>query len=220
MKVLIVEDEVELAASMRSYLQNQNYDCEVAYDVEEAEEKISRHNFQIIILDIMLPLASGMSLLRNLHLPKKNFTVIVVSAKNSDDDRQNSFAFGADDYLVKPFHLAELSARIQAARNNKSKKPAIITHKNLKVNALTNTVSVDDKEIELNKTEISILLLLIANRNRVVSNYAIAENLNAKSTLYFNNFDAVGSLVNHLKIKLGRFGEYIEPIFTTGFKLN
>lgn len=221
MKVLIVEDETELAASMFNYLQNQGYFCQLAYDIEQAQEQISQEDFDIIVLDIMLPLGSGIDLLRMLKLPRKGETVIVISAKNSDDDKTISINLGAADYLVKPFHLAELSARIQSSlRNNNANHSKSIDYKNLQINLTLGEVKVEGNEIELSKTELSILLFLVVNKDKVVSKSAIAENLNGKSALYFDNFDIITAHIKKLKNKLGVAGAYIETIYDTGYKLN
>lgn len=221
MKVLIIEDEIELAASMMNYLQNQGYSCELAYDIEQAQEKIFQKIFDVVVLDIMLPLGSGMDFLRTLNLSKKSKTVIIISAKNSDDDRTASFNLGAADYLVKPFHLAELSARIQSIlRKNNDNTPDFVAYKNVQLNLISNQVKVDGNEIELSKTETLILLFLMVNKDKVVSKNAIAENLNGKSALYFDNFGIIDAHIKKLKDKLGVAGAYIETIYNTGYKLN
>jgi DNA-binding response OmpR family regulator len=111
MKLLIIEDEKELAESMVSYLKNENYSCEVAFNFKQALDKIETSDYECIALDITLPGGSGMQLLKELKNNKKTDGVIIISAKNSIDDRISGLRLGADDYLVKPFHLSELAAR-------------------------------------------------------------------------------------------------------------
>lgn len=220
MKVLIVEDEIELAHSIVCYLQNQDYTCDLAYDVKEAQEKLPL-NYDCIILDIMLPFGSGFELLEELKNAKKQAGVIVISAKNAVDDKIRSLKLGASDYLVKPFHLAELSARVQSIiRNKQANVSNSINYKNLNVNLQSNQVKVAGNEIEITKTEFTLLLFLLLNKNKVVSKNAIAENLSGNSALYFDNFDIIHSHIKNLKKKLGTAGDYIEIIYNTGYNLN
>lgn len=221
MKILIVEDEIELAHSILNYLQNQEYSCELASDIEEAQVKLSLSNYDCVILDIMLPFGSGLDLLQSLKKAEKENAVIIISAKNSLDDKVKSLGLGADDYLAKPFHLAELNARIQSIiRERNSLDSNSISYKNLNVNLKSKEVSVAGKEIEITKTEFSLLLFLLLNKNKVVSKNAIAENLSGQSALYFDNFDIIHSHILQLKKKLGLAGDYIETIYNTGYNLN
>ncbi len=221
MKVLIVEDEIELAHSMLKYLQNQDYSCELAFDVEEAQEKMALSNYDCIILDIMLPFGSGLGLLQSLKNSGKENGVIIISAKNSSDDKTRSLNLGADDYLAKPFHLAELSARIQSIiRKRNVNSSNSIHYKNLNVNLQSKEVTVAGKEIETTNTEYSLLMFLLLNKNKVVSKNAIAENLSGQSALYFDNFDIIHSHIKNLKKKLGTAGDYIQIIYNTGYNLN
>lgn len=221
MKILIVEDEIELADSMRNYLQNEDYNCELAFDTKQAREQMMLFDYDCIVLDIMLPYGSGLDLLQELKKAGKEDGVIIISAKNSVDDKIHSLNLGADDYLAKPFHLAELSARIQSIiRRRNFSGSNIINYKDLNINLLSKEVTVSGKEVEITKTEFALLLFLILNKNKVVSKNAIAENLSGQSALYFDNFDIIYSHIKNLKRKLGIAGDYIKTIYGTGYKLN
>jgi DNA-binding response OmpR family regulator len=221
MKILIVEDEIELANSMQNYLQNEDYNCEIAFDAKEARIQMMLFNYDCIVLDIMLPFGSGLDLLQELKEAGKEDGVIIISAKNSVDDKINTLKLGADDYLAKPFHLAELSARIQSIiRRRNFSGSNTITYKDLNINIQSKEVKVLGKEIEITKTEFSLLLFLILNKNKVVSKNAIAENLSGQSALYFDNFDIIYSHIKNLKRKLGVAGDYIKTVYGTGYKLN
>ncbi|HTN19862.1 MAG TPA: response regulator transcription factor [Pelobium sp.] len=221
MKILIVEDEIELANSMQNYLQNEDYNCEIAFDAKEARVQMMLFNYDCIVLDIMLPFGSGLDLLQELKEAGKEDGVIIISAKNSVDDKINTLKLGADDYLAKPFHLAELSARIQSIiRRRNFSGSNTITYKDLNINIQSKEVKVLGKEIEITKTEFSLLLFLILNKNKVVSKNAIAENLSGQSALYFDNFDIIYSHIKNLKRKLGVAGDYIKTVYGTGYKLN
>jgi len=221
MKVLVIEDELQLQDSIRISLEKEKFVVDVAMDFHSAMQKIYAFEYDCIILDIMLPFGSGLDLLKQLKEEGKEDGVIIISAKNSADDKIHSLNLGADDYLAKPFHLAELSARIQSIIRCKNfSNSYIINYKNLNINLQSKEVKVLDKEVEITKTEFSLLLFLLRNKNKVVSKNAIAENLSGQSALYFDNFDIIYSHIKNLKRKLGVAGDYIETIYSTGYKLN
>jgi DNA-binding response OmpR family regulator len=220
MKILIVEDEKTLAESMVHYLQNEDYFCEAVYDVEEAREKLGLFDYDCILLDIMLPFGSGLDLLEEIKKANKLDGVIIISAKNSVEDRIFSLKLGADDYLSKPFHLAELSARIQSViRRRNFNGNNLIHHHEISVDLLSKTVKVNENEIDLTKTEMALLIFLLLNKSKVVSKNAIAEHLSGQSALYFDNFDIIYTHIKNLKKKLGIAGDYIKTIYGTGYKL-
>src|ERR1700742_1083851 len=120
MKVLIIEDEKDLSESISSYLKSENFTCESAFNFNEALEKISLYDYACIILDINLPGGSGLQLLKELKRNQKADGILIISARNSLDDKINGLKSGADDYLTKPFHLSELAARVTAIIRRKS----------------------------------------------------------------------------------------------------
>jgi DNA-binding response OmpR family regulator len=220
MKILIVEDEKDLAESMTKYLQNEDYFCEIATDVDEAREQISMFDYDCILLDIMLPKGSGLDLLEEIKAANKLDGVIIISAKDSVEDRIFSLKLGADDYLSKPFHLAELSARIQSViRRRNFQGNNIIKHKEIKIDLSSKNVSVNDVEIDITKTEFALFLFLLNNKGKVVSKNAIAEHLSGQSALYFDNFDIIYTHIKNLKRKLGVAGDYIKTVYGTGYKI-
>ncbi|HEY0299110.1 MAG TPA: response regulator transcription factor [Arachidicoccus sp.] len=220
MKILIVEDEQDLAKSIQQYLQNENYLCEIAGTVQEGRVKIEDFDYDCILLDIMLPGGSGLDLLEELKRDKKMDGVIVISAKNSLEDRIYSLKSGADDYLSKPFHLAELSARVESViRRRQLNGSNEIIFLDIKIDIQAKTVFVEDKEINLTKTEYDLLLFLITNKGRVISKNAIAEHLSGQSAMYLDNFDIIYAHVKNLKKKLSSMGNCIKTIYGTGYKL-
>ncbi|HTN36954.1 MAG TPA: response regulator transcription factor [Arachidicoccus sp.] len=221
MKILIVEDEQALALSIQQYLQKENYLCEIASTVQEGREKIEYYDYDCILLDIMLPGGSGLGLLEELKRDKKLDGIIIISAKNSLADRIFSLKSGADDYLSKPFHLAELSARIGSViRRRQMDGNNEIEFNAIKINIQAKTVFVADLEINLTKTEFELLLFLMMNKGRVISKNAIAEHLSGQSAMYFDNFDIIYAHIKNLKKKLGQVGETIKTIYGTGYKLS
>lgn len=220
MRILIVEDEIELSNSIFHYLKSEEYQCDLAYNADEAREQMEVFGYDCIVLDVMLPLGSGLKLLQELKSAGKQDGIIVISAKNSVDDSIQSLNMGADDYLAKPFHLAELSARIQSIiRKRNLKSPTILNYKNISLNLESKEVKIKGEEIELNATEFTLFLFLLLNRNKVVSKNAIAENLSKQSALYFDNFEVITSHIKNLKNKLGSAGDCIQAIYSTGYKL-
>ncbi|HEU0228551.1 MAG TPA: response regulator transcription factor [Arachidicoccus soli] len=221
MKILIVEDERGLAQSILQYLQKENYVCEIASNVQEGREKMEYFDYDCILLDIMLPGGSGLTLLEELKQDKKLDGVIIISAKNSLEDRIFSLKAGADDYLSKPFHLAELSARVQSViRRRQLNGSNEISFQELKIDTLAKTVFVAEEEISLTKTEFDLLLFLVMNKGRVISKNAIAEHLSGQSAMYFDNFDIIYTHIKNLKKKLSSMGTSIKTVYGTGYKLS
>lgn len=221
MKVLIIEDEKELAKDIVTYLSKQNYVCEWVETYNKATEKILLFEYDCILLDLMLPDGNGLSLLELLKSENKRDGVIIISAKNSIEDKIKGLQIGADDYLAKPFHLSELSARIHSLiRRKKYNSNNIIQQNEITIDLLGKTVKVNNQEISLTKKELDLLLLFIGNRNRVISKSAMAEHLSGDIADMFDNHDFVYAHVKNLKKKLSQvnYGKYIKTIYGTGYK--
>lgn len=221
MKILIVEDEKELAQDIVNYLSGQNYVCEVAENYNQATDKIAVYQYDCILLDIMLPDGNGLALLELLKEENKQDGVIIISAKNSTEDKVKGLQIGADDYLAKPFHHSELSARIHSLIRRKQFNSSNIVQQNeITIDLLGKTVKVNDVEISLTKKEIDLLLFFIGNKNRVVSKGALAEHLSGDIADMFDNHDFVYAHVKNLKKKLteANYGNYIKTIYGTGYK--
>jgi DNA-binding response OmpR family regulator len=221
MKILIIEDEREMAKSIVQFLRQESYVCEVAYTVSDAEEKIAMHDYDCILLDITLPDGNGLKILEKLKEHKKLDAVIIISAKNSLDDKIKGLNLGADDYLPKPFHLSELSARVSAVIRRKrfDGNSSVKTHE-LYIDLLGKTVSVNDKSVDLTRKEYDLLLFVISNKNRVVTKNAIAEHLSGDDAEVFDNFDFIYAHMKNLKRKLADAGcrDYIKTIYGLGYK--
>jgi DNA-binding response OmpR family regulator len=222
MKILIVEDEPELLQSIRLFLTGQSYRCEVANDYETACEKIINDIFDCIILDISLPGGNGFDLVKLIKKLKKDDGVIIVSAFNELDNKLNGLKLGADDYLAKPFHLAELSARLHAIIRRRNFSGAeVFVHNELRVQVEDKMVFVHDKALVLNKKELDLLLFLISNRKRIISKSAISQHLSQNESGYFRSYDVVYAHMKNLKKKLTDAGcrDYIKTIYGVGYKL-
>jgi DNA-binding response OmpR family regulator len=221
MKILIVEDEKELAQDIVKYLSGQNYVCEVAENYNQATDKIAVYQYDCILLDLMLPDGNGLALLEQLKRENKQDGVIIISAKNSIEDKVKGLKIGADDYLAKPFHHSELSARIHSLIRRKQFNSSNIVQQNeITIDLLGKTVKVNDIEISLTKKEIDLLLFFIGNKNRVISKSALAEHLSGDIADMFDNHDFVYAHVKNLKKKLTEAGynNYIKTIYGTGYK--
>jgi DNA-binding response OmpR family regulator len=220
-KILIIEDEKELAADIVKYLSGENYLCELAATYEQAAGKIFAYDYDCILLDLMLPGGSGLQLLELLKQKNKQDGVIIISAKNSIEDKVNGLKLGADDYLAKPFHQAELAARIEALiRRRQFNSNNIIIQNELSVDIHAKTVMINDKQVNLTKKEYDLLLFFIGNKNRVLSKGALAEHLSGDFADMFDSHDFVYAHVKNLKRKLKEMGYigHIKTIYGTGYK--
>jgi len=223
MKILIVEDEEELSKSIDAYLKGESYVCEIARDVKTALEKTESYDYDCILLDVTLPDGNGLNVLRQLKENKNTDGVIIISARNSIDDKIEGLNLGADDYLSKPFHLSELSARIAAViRRRQFDGNKVIIANELSVDTSAKSVSVNSEIVELTRKEYDLLLYLISNKNRVISKSAIAEHISGDEANLFNNYDFVYAHVKNLKKKLthARCKDYIKSIYGMGYKFD
>lgn len=221
MKILIVEDEKKLSESIVSYLSSQKYLCEQAFTYNEALAKVKIYDYDCILLDLMLPGGSGLDVLRELRRRHNPAGVIIVSAKDSLDDKVAGLKIGADDYLAKPFHLAELSMRIYAViRRREFSACNILSDNGIDINLLNKTVVAAGHNITLTKSEYELLLFFISNKNRVVSKSAIAEHLSGEMADMMYSHDFVYTHIKNLKSKLAKAGikDCIRNIYGMGYK--
>jgi DNA-binding response OmpR family regulator len=223
MKLLIIEDEKALSNSISEYLNTENFKCETAYDFNTAMEKISLYDYACIILDITLPGGSGLDILKELKKNNKADAVLIISAKNSLDDKVNGLKAGADDYLTKPFHLPELGARVAAIIRRKSfDGKNTIVFEELTLDLLDKTVKVHNKVIDLTRKEYDLLLYFISNKNRVISKGAIAEHLWGDDMDIADSYDFIYTHIKNLRKKLVQAGspDYIRSVYGMGYKLS
>lgn len=221
MKLLLIEDEVELAKSIQDYLNSNDFVCEWAQNLSSAVDKIAIYNYDCILLDLMLPDGDGFDLLTELKKLDKTDGVIIISAKETLETRIEGFNLGADDYLVKPFHLAELLVRIQALiRRKQFHGNNKIIFNEIEIDTLSKVVKVNNKEIEVTKKEFDLLLFLVGNKNRVLSKGAIAEHLSGDMADMLDNHDFVYAHIKNLKAKLksAQSKNYIKTLYGLGYK--
>nr|WP_314495557.1 response regulator transcription factor [uncultured Chryseobacterium sp.] len=221
MKILIIEDEEELAKSISEYLSEENYLCEFASNFHEAMHKIEAFQYDCILLDITLPDGNGLKILEELKKEQKQDGVIIISAKNALDDKIRGLQIGADDYLTKPFHLSELAARIYSViRRKQFSNTNVVTQNELQIDLLAKTVSVNQENITLTKKEFDLLVYFIGNKNRVISKSTLAEHLSGDFADMLENHDFVYAHVKNLKKKLydAGCGHYLKTVYGTGYK--
>ncbi len=220
MKFLIAEDETALQQSIVSYLERDANICEVASDYKEASYKVSLYDYDVVILDINLNTGSGLDVLKLLKKEKKNAAVIIISANNSLDDKLEGLDLGADDYITKPFHLAELNSRINAVlRRGKFGGKETITFNEIKIDTRSHTAYVNEKMITLTRKEYDLLLFFVTNQGRVLSKEIIAEHLWGDHSDLVDNFDFIYVHINNLRKKLTEKGsKYIKTVYGTGYK--
>jgi DNA-binding response OmpR family regulator len=221
MKVLIIEDEKELSRNMSEYLKAESYSCEMAPDFKAALTKSEAFDYDCIILDISLPDGSGLDILKELKANNRSEGVIIISAKNSIDDRIKGLNLGADDYLSKPFHLSELSARIAAViRRRRFGGNKILSVNELTIDTEAKTVMINNTHVDITRKEYDLLLYLVINKNRVISKNAIAEHLSDDEEGFFDNFDFIYTHIKNLKRKLTVAGckDYIRSVYGMGYK--
>jgi DNA-binding response OmpR family regulator len=223
MKVLLVEDEEHLLKSIVTALRQEGYVCEVSRSLAEASEKIATFEYDCILLDINLPDGNGLTILKTLKTVNKSDGVIILTARDSVDDKVQGLNLGADDYLAKPFFMPELIARVSAViRRKRFDGKNQIVFNEISVDLHGKSVIVNGRNIELTRMELALLIFLLANKNRVVSKNAIAEHLSGDDAELLDKFDFIYSHVKNLKRKLTDEGcqDYIKTVYGLGYKFS
>jgi DNA-binding response OmpR family regulator len=222
MKLLVVEDEHSLLRSIQEFFTQEDFLCEGVATYSEAIRKVEDFDYDCIILDINLPDGNGLKLLQELRHYKKDEGVVIISARNSLDDKIAGLDLGADDYVTKPFHLSELNARVKALiRRKYTKGTGMLQAGALHVDLSARSVSYNGQPLQLTKNEYDLLLYLIHNKNRVVSKQAIAEHIYGEQADNLSSLDFVYSHIKNLKKKLKDKGleEGIQTVYGLGYKL-
>lgn len=222
MKILVIEDEYDMLKAIESSLLSENYMVEKATDFDSGMEKISLYRYDCILLDISLPGGSGLKILREIKKTNKKSNVIIISAKNSLDDKVVGLESGADDYLTKPFHLAELHARIKAVlRRNQFDGEDLFTLGNLSIDYAKHLVFAAGVEIKLNRKEFDMLIFFAANLDRLITKEVLAEHVWGDSIDAADNFDFIYAQMKNLRKKLkdSQANVKIENVYGIGYKM-
>ncbi len=223
MKILLVEDEPALLATLVEALRQGGYVVEVAADYAQAADKIKVYRYDCVLLDLTLPDGNGLDLLRTLKADSSPAGVLVISARDSLDDRVAGLDLGADDYLVKPFHLSELNARLRAIiRRRRFQGHNHLMFRDLVVWPDQAEVLVHGEALALTRKEYDLLLYLLANPGRVLTKEAIAEHLCGDSVDATDSFDFIYTHLKNLRKKLQEKGaeNYIRTMYGVGYKLS
>ncbi len=216
MKVLLVEDETSVSSFLIRGLSEQNIEVDLATDGLEGKIKVRKSNYDLIILDVMLPRLNGLELCQDIRKNNKSVPILMLTAMGTLDDKVKGLELGADDYLVKPFHFKELMARIQALtrlnRLNSESKLPLFKAGNLSLDPNSQRVSISNKEIILTAKEYSLLEFFLQHPDRILSRIEIAE------YVWGNHFDTgtniVDVYVNYLRNKIEK-GNSEKWIFTS-----
>lgn len=223
MKILIIEDEPDVLSSISTYLRQQGFVCEEASTYIEAETKLAGYNYEIVILDLMLPDGNGLNLLEWLKKEQPETGILIVSAKDALDDKLKGLDLGADDYITKPFHLAELNSRVHAIirRRNFQGKMKITFHE-ITVDPDAHDVVVNEQPVELTKKEYDLLVYFIINKNRVLGKEAIAEHLWGDDLDLVDSFDFIYTHIKNLRKKIMNAGgkDYVKTAYGIGYKFS
>jgi len=221
MKILIVEDEIELLDSVTTYLKNEDFICENASTFFDAEDKLISFQYDIVVLDITLPDGSGIDLLKMIKENTPETGVLIVSAKDSLDDRLLGLDLGADDYITKPFHLAELNSRINSLiRRQKYDGNDTLVFNEIEINPTSKVVTVHQKPVELTKKEYNLLLYFVTNKDKVLTKEAIAEHLWGDNIEMADSYDFIYTHMGNLRKKLKKMDaiDYLQTMYGLGYK--
>lgn len=221
MKILVIEDEQSLAESIQSYLSNEGYVCEISTDYQSAHLKINVYDYDCVVVDINLPDGNGLALVEELKDNESESGIIIISARNSLDDKIKGLDIGSDDYMTKPFHLSELNARIRALIRRKQfhgQKEILLNE--IQVLPDERQVRVNNRLLPLTKKEYDLLFYLVSNKNRVVTKESIAEYLWGDNMDMADSFDFVYAHIKNLRKKMTDCGgkDYIETMYGIGYK--
>ncbi len=222
MKVLVIEDQQELREVIVQSLETEGYLVETAADYNSALSKIIDYEYDCFLIDIMLPGGNGLHVLQELKDLGKSGNVIIISAKDSLDDKLQGLDLGADDYLTKPFHIAELNARVRSVlRRNTFSGNNIIEEANLKLDMDNRTLMVEDVSVALNRKEFDMLAFFLLNKNRLVTKTSLAEHVWGDHTDQAADFEFIYSQIKNLRKKLkgGKAGLSIQAVYGIGYKL-
>jgi DNA-binding response OmpR family regulator len=221
MKILIIEDDKTLRESMVQYLAHQGFVCEAVNDFKAGKERVNEFVYDCIVVDIGLPYGSGLDIVKELKYMESKAGIIIVSAKNSLDDKLNGLDLGADDYLSKPFYLSELTARINAIiRRRTFSGNKAIRFNEIKLEPEAHRLTVNDKPVDLTDKEYQLLEYFIANQRRLLTKAAIAEHVWGDEYMHVSNYDFIYTHIKNLRKKLidAGSGDYIKTAYGTGYR--
>ncbi|SNR90037.1 response regulator transcription factor [Hymenobacter mucosus] len=223
MKLLIVEDEPALRTSLVEYLRQDGYVVEAADSYAQAHEKIKLYQYDCVLLDLTLPDGNGLDVVRTLQADRSPAGVLIISARGAIDDKVLGLELGADDYLAKPFHLSELSARLKAIiRRRQFQGQRQLLFQELTVFPDQSRVLVNEEPVTLTRKEFDLLLYLLSHPGRVLTKESIAEHVWGDAADAADSFDFLYTHLKNLRRKLQDkgAGDYIRSVYGVGYKFS
>lgn len=223
MKILIIEDNIELASNICNFLQNEGYIISVTHSFRDAVDNLIDNEYDIIVSDIVLPDGSGYDVVKEVKKISSSAGIILISVKDGLDDKLEGFGLGADDYLSKPFHLPELNARLKALYRRKFQDGSpVISFNEIQINTENHEVFINKDKLNLTRKEFELLVYFINNKNRVLRKQAIANHLWGDYTDNFDNLDFVYQHIKNIRKKIiaGGGNDYISTVYGIGYKFS
>lgn len=221
MKILIIEDEPALQESIQTYLEQQGFVCEAAKDFLTGMQKVQQYDYDCVVVDINLPYGSGLDIIKELKSIEAKAGIIIISARNALEDKLTGLELGSDDYLTKPFHLSELSARIQAIirRRNFGGSKAI-QFQEIRLEPEAQRVTINGRTVELTEKEYQLLEYFIVNQRRVLTKAAIASHIWGDEYEQVSNFDFIYTHIKNLRKKIieAGGGDYVKTVHGIGYR--
>ena len=221
MKVLVIEDNIELLQDIKCFLEEEGNICEIAASYKSANDKIGFFPYDILIVDITLPDGNGLDIIRAVKNENIDLGIIIISAKNSVDDRVHGLEIGADDYLTKPFYLSELNARIKALYRRKAYQGSReILFNEIRLKPDSHEVFIRGQLVNLTKKEFDIIHYFVVNRHRLLTKEAIAEHLWGDDIDMVDSYKFIYTHLANIRKKIADLGgnDYIKSIYSVGYK--
>lgn len=221
-EVLLIEDDLFLQSTIQEFVESIGFECTTANSIGTAKEIFDRKFFPIILLDLGLPDGDGLDCISFIKSLWHETGVIIISARDKLEDRVDGLNLGADDYLVKPFHLSELHARINALlRRSPHVNKTIIQFEDIRIDIVSNETKIADTLVNLSKTEFKLLLYFIENKNLVLTKESLFEHVWGENSIFMANYDFIYTHINRLrkKIKQHTGYNYIKTVHGFGYKL-
>jgi two-component system OmpR family response regulator len=220
MKILLIEDEPQLLSGMKAYLETEGYVITTASTFRQGQEKAHDYDYDCVVVDIGLPDGNGLELIRQLKAKQAQTGIIIVSARDSLNDKLTGLELGSDDYLTKPFHLPELNARIKSVlRRRFFGGQNLIQFAKITINSHTHQVSIEGQPVILTEKEYQILLFFVANPDRLLTKGAIAEFVWGDHMDLANSHDFLYTHIKNLRKKLIEKGcpDYLRTRYGVGY---
>ncbi len=221
MKILVIEDNIEMLQDIKSFLQEEGNVCEIAPSYRSAQDKIGIFPYDILVVDITLPDGNGLDIIKAVKKENIDAGIVIISAKNAVGDKVLGLEIGADDYLTKPFYLAELNARIKAIYRRKVYNGSKEIHFNeIKIKPDSYEVFIHDRLLNLTKKEFDIIHFFVVNRHRLLTKEAIAEHLWGDHIEMADSYKFIYTHMANLRKKIAKKGgkDYIQSIYSVGYK--